>query len=54
MIKYSLIFFAGVYIGQEYGNTLPKVSVYARGAYEKIKKTELYKTIKEDWSKNKN
>jgi hypothetical protein len=51
IIKYTITFLAGVYIGQEYGNTLPSVKAYTEKIYESFKKTEFYKRIEDDVNK---
>ena len=51
IIKYTITFLAGVYIGQEYGNTLPSVKAYTEKMYESLKKTEFYKRIEDDVNK---
>jgi hypothetical protein len=53
MIKYTIVFLAGVYIGQEYGYTIPNVKGGMIQAYDKFKNTELYKKIRDDLNKNK-
>ena len=51
IIKYTITFLAGVYIGQEYGNTLPSVKMYTEKLYESLRNTEFYKKIEDDVNK---
>ena len=51
LIKYTITFLAGVYIGQEYGSTIPNVKVYTNNLYEQLKKTEFYKQVSSDMNK---
>lgn len=48
IIKYTITFFAGIYIGQEYGNTIPRVKDYTRELYNKFLQTEFYKQVSKD------
>jgi hypothetical protein len=50
-IKYTVTFLAGVYIGQEYGNTIPKVKDYTLDLYRKFTQTEFYKQVSKDMNK---
>ncbi len=50
-LKYTITFIAGIYIGQEYGNTLPSVKKYTRNVYESFTHTDFYKKIKNDFNK---
>ena len=50
-IKYTVTFLAGVYIGQEYGNTIPKVKDYTLELYERFTRTEFYKQVSRDINK---
>lgn len=53
LIKYTITFLAGVYIGQEYGNTIPSVKVYTNNLYEQLKQTEFYKKVSSDMNNKK-
>lgn len=53
LIKYTITFLAGVYIGQEYGNTIPKVKDYTDDLCQRFKQTEFYKQVYSDINKNK-
>lgn len=44
------IFLVGVYVGQEYPQ-FPKIKEKATQCYDYVKKTDIYKTFKEDESK---
>jgi hypothetical protein len=51
IIKYTITFLAGVYIGQEYGNTIPRVKSYTEDLYQRFKQTEFYKQVSRDINK---
>jgi hypothetical protein len=51
LIKYTITFLAGVYIGQEYGGTIPSVKTYSINLYDKFKQTEFYKQVSKDINK---
>jgi hypothetical protein len=51
MFRTLIVFIAGVYIGQEYGNTIPNVKVRSYEMYESLKSTEFYKKIRDDLNK---
>jgi hypothetical protein len=51
LIKYTVTFLAGVYIGQEYGKTIPKVKDYTLELYHKFTQTEFYKQVSKDMNK---
>jgi hypothetical protein len=51
MMRILIVFIAGVYIGQEYGNTIPNVKIKSYELYESFKRTEFYKKISEDFKK---
>jgi hypothetical protein len=50
-IKYTITFLAGVYIGQEYGSTVPKVKDYTLELYDRFRQTEFYKQVSKDINK---
>lgn len=52
-IKYTVTFLAGVYIGQEYGKTIPNVKQYTLELYEKFTQTDFYKQVSKDMNKKK-
>ena len=52
IVKYTITFLAGVYIGQEYGKTIPNVKDYSKELYSSFLNTEFYKRISDDWKKN--
>jgi hypothetical protein len=52
LIKYTITFLAGVYVGQEFGKTIPNVKEYSKELYESFSNTAFYKKIKDDWRKN--
>ena len=45
MLRTLIVFVAGVYIGQEYGNTIPNVKMKSYELYESFKAMEFYKKI---------
>lgn len=47
-IKYTVTFLTGVYIGQEYGKTIPNVKLYTLELYNQFKNSEFYKKLNED------
>lgn len=51
IIKYTITFLAGIYIGQEYGNTIPSVKKYSIEIYESFTSMEFYKKISNDFNK---
>lgn len=51
LIKYTITFLAGVYIGQEYGSTIPKVKDYTKELYDRFTHTEFYKQVSKDFNK---
>jgi hypothetical protein len=51
MFRTLIVFIAGVYIGQEYGDTIPSVKVKSYEMYESLKSTEFYKKIRDDLNK---
>jgi hypothetical protein len=51
LIKYTITFLAGIYIGQEYGSTIPSVKSYTNNLYDKFKQTEFYKQVSKDINK---
>lgn len=51
LIKYTVTFLAGIYIGQEYGNTIPKVKDYTLELYDRFTRTEFYKQVSRDINK---
>jgi hypothetical protein len=53
MFRSLIIFTLGVYIGQEYGNTIPSVRLKSYEMYESFKNTDFYKKIRDDLNKNK-
>lgn len=53
LIKYTIAFLTGVYVGQEYGSTIPNVKNYVIKSYNDFKTTDFYKRVNEDF-KNKN
>lgn len=48
MIRTLIIFMTGVFVGQEYGNTIPNVKRKTYELYEYMKNTELYKKVEND------
>lgn len=48
LFKYTLTFLVGVYVGQEFGNTIPNVKSYSLELYDTFKQTEFYKKISSD------
>ena len=52
MIKYTVVFFLGVYVGQEY-KAIPNVRMKAVEYYNQFTTTEFYKKIKEDFNTKK-
>lgn len=53
MLRTLIVFVLGVYIGQEYGNTIPSVKLKSYEMYESLKSTDLYKKIRDDLNKDK-
>lgn len=53
MVKYSIAFLLGVYVGQQYGNALPNLKKKYEEIYENFKQSEFYKKINEDINKKK-
>jgi len=51
MFRSLIIFTLGVYIGQEYGDTIPSVKIKSYEMYESLKSTEFYKKIRNDLNK---
>lgn len=49
MIRTLVVFFAGVYIGQEYGNLIPSVKKKSGELFETFKQTDLYKKVVDDF-----
>ena len=45
IIKYSIVFLTGIYVGQEYGNTIPNVKNYMIKSYNDFKNTDFYKRV---------
>lgn len=52
IVKYTITFLAGVYIGQEYGKTIPNVKDYSKELYNNFLNTDFYKRVSDDWKKN--
>jgi hypothetical protein len=51
LIKYTITFLAGIYIGQEYGTTIPSVKTYTINLYDKFKQTDFYNEVLKDINK---
>ena len=51
MFRTLIVFIAGVYIGQEYTDSIPSVKVKSYEIYESLKSTEFYKKIRDDLNK---
>lgn len=51
IIKYTITFLAGVYIGQEYQDTIPKIKNYTVKFYDKFTRTEFYREVSKDMNK---
>lgn len=49
MIKYSLIFLTGVFVGQEY-RSIPNVRVKVYEIYEELRKSDFYKKLRDDFN----
>lgn len=49
MFRSILIFAFGVYIGQEYGTTIPNIKMRTYEMFDQFSKSELYKKIHEDF-----
>lgn len=52
LIKHTITFLFGIYIGQEYGKYIPNVKNKTVEYFTEFKKTEFYKKIREDFKKN--
>lgn len=48
MLRSLTIFLLGVYVGQEYSDTIPNVKTKVYEVLEEFKKTELYKKMSEE------
>ena len=53
-MKNIIIFLFGVYIGQEFGETIPNVKKKSVEMYDNFIKTDFYKKLKEDMDMKKN
>jgi hypothetical protein len=51
MLKYTVVFLIGVFVGQEYGTLIPNVKTKAIETFNEFKKTDLYKKINDDLKK---
>jgi len=54
MIKDILLFVCGVYIGQEYGNTVPSVKLASASLYKTFIDSKFYEKLKKDFTSEKN
>jgi hypothetical protein len=48
MLRSLVIFMVGVYVGQEYGSSIPSVKEKSYEMFEQFRTTDLYKKICED------
>lgn len=53
MLKYSIAFLLGVYVGQQYGTALPNLKKKSEEIYENFKKSDFYKKVNDDINKKK-
>jgi hypothetical protein len=53
MIKYTVVFLLGVFVGQEYGVQIPNVKSKTVEYYNQLTNTEFYKKIRDDFNKKK-
>lgn len=53
IIKHTITFLFGIYVGQEYGKYIPNVKNKTMEYVNEIKKSEFYKKIDEDFIKSK-
>lgn len=52
LIKHTITFLFGIYVGQEYGKYIPNVKNKAMEYFKELKKTELYMKLENDFKKN--
>ena len=53
MLRSLLIFAFGVFVGQEYGSSLPNIKLKTYEMFDNFKETDLYKKLNEDFKRGK-
>lgn len=53
MIKYTVVFLFGVFVGQEYGKQFPNVKNKSINIYNQFTKSDFYKKVRDDFNKKK-